>query len=1116
MLSFILGPSGYGKTYTVISEIKALLDRNEGKKVFVIVPEQESVKMEAELLAVCGNRINADVEVINFSRLANRVFRESGGMTYEYIDTPGKDLMTAVILERLKSACPTFSGVSDDTGYIKLIREEMDTLRIRGFHASDIVRASDKLLEEDRGGTTLYSKLNDFATVFQTYEKTLKDNVSDTTDDIERLAQTLDDFDFFEGAYVYVDGFYDYTVPQYNVMERIMKCCHSMTVTFSLISNDREGVFRKTALAYNTLRDLAERNSIEYTVTELTTNHRTKSEALKVISEAVMLGEDLHTESTNGVVIAAADTPYDECVYVAREICKLAKSGVRLSEIAVCAANIASYASVLENVLHTYGVPHLTCSENSVVQMPVITLVLSALDVINSSFYSKNVKSYLKSPYLDLTEEEAYFLENYITLWNLKKKNWYSEDDWVYHPKGYVETFSSEDKHELEVVNRARKKVFTPLKKLAEGFSDRSTVREKAVALVEYFDSLGLSKKVEQYNKELGEAFGGVDYDDEICAWNSLLSALDMLVDGAGNLSVGRDRFIKYMRLILSDMSFGNIPSAIEEVELGDVEFVRNKNVKHMFFIGFNEGVFPAVDDPRSIFTESERKWLYENDLKLCDSQEDKLRDQTFQFLLALLRPSETLYLVYHTSSSDGSKAQALPSYFVNTVTEVTGIEAVNPEHFPPVSVNELREYMVSCGDDLSELLTDEKGIELYKQAQMLREFADRAQKPFHLDAEGNGDDQFYLTQSRLEKYEKCRFSYFVEYMLNVKVRRSAEFGSAEIGSYVHKILETVLKTIIESGKSITEIDQDEIKSLTENAAAEFIEKTARNINENSPKYKYLIDNICFFVLLLIDNIKEEFSASLFKPVYFEENLSKSEVVKPYEIELKSGGKLSLYGIIDRVDSYVDENGVEYIRVVDYKTKTGGKSFSLEDVLNGINLQMLIYLFAFTSTPTDHERREAGIMYMPAARDTLKATDVEVGDDVVRSNISKDLKRSGMYLDDRRIIDAMEIGDEKRFVNLKYDKNNDEYCSNAQSTLATLEEFGIIKRYIDMLFNDVIDNMKAGNIEASPIEEKNSGGSSCSYCPYHPICRFEGEPREKIKCEFPLLKMRQELGEVVE
>lgn len=1116
MLSLIYAPSGYGKTYTVIAEINKILDLGEGRKIYVIVPEQESVKMESELLQACGNRINANVEVINFSRLANRVFREAGGMTYNYVETAGKDLITAVILERVKSVCPTFAESVDDTKYIQILRNEMDTLRSRGLHSADIELVGNKLHEQDKGGTALSAKLSDFATVFSAYEKSLKDNATDATDDISRLADTLKEFDFFEDSYVFIDGFYDYTAPQYDVIEEIMKSCYKMTVTFSLARPDKEEIFRKTSLAFDTIRTCAEKNSIEYTCTQLDTNHRTKNGALKALAEAIITGSDITYPDSEGVTITSVSNPYDECVYVAREIVKLVKSGTAFSEIAICAADIASYASTLENVLESYGISHLNCTEKSIVQMPVISLALSALELVNSSFYSQHMKVYLKSTYLGLSEEEAYLLENYVTLWNIGKKNWYSDDDWTMHPRGYVDRFTSADKTELETVNCARRKVFLPLKKLAEGFSDRSSVREKAESLVRFFDALSLSEKVERYNRELGEAFGNQDYDDEISAWNSLLSALDMLVEGAGDLKVGRERFIKYMRLVMSSLSFGKIPSSLDEVELGDVEFVRNKNVKHLFFIGFNEGIFPSVPEAKSVFTESERRWLSENEVKLDESPEEKLKDQTFQFLLAILRPSETLHLVYHTSSAEGSKAYSLPSYFSSTVLEVLGteIDTYNPSCAIPVAREELIEYIVSTQSDLSSLFSEKESKKLFEEALVLKSFVDSTQKPFHIDSDDIIPQTYTLSQSRLEKYEKCRFSYFVEYMLNARTRKRAEFSRAEIGSYVHKILEIVLKTLTANGADITDASTEEVEKISREAAEEYIERTASNIREDSPKYKYLVDNICSFVLLIVKNIRDEFSASLFRPKYFEEDIRNSDAVKPYEVELDDGGKLLFHGVIDRVDSYVDGNGVEYIRVVDYKTKTGGKSFSLEDVLNGMNIQMLIYLYAFTKTPSDRPRLEAGIMYMPASKEEFKATDDEQGDEILRLQIDKNLKRSGMYLDDKRIIDAMEIGEEKRFVNLKYDKDTEEYKSNASSTLATLEEFGIIQRYIDSLFRDVMDNLKRGNIEAEPIEDNSAEGSACSYCPYHPICRFEGEPRKRIECKKPLVKMREELGEL--
>ena len=236
-------------------------------------------------------------------------------------------------------------------------------------------------------------------------------------------------------------------------------------------------------------------------------------------------------------------------------------------------------------------------------------------------FFYKNIKTYLKNPYLGISEKETYALENYVTLWRTKGKAWLSEEDFIMHPRGYVEEFSDADKEELETVNTARKKIYAPLKVLCEGIS-RPTVEEKIRGIVEYLDLIGVYDRINR------------DSEEERGAWNILIQALEEIVRSAGDLKVSKDRFTKYVRLVLGDMSFGKIPSSLDEVELGDVGFVRNKNVKHLFFLGFNEGVFPCAVETKSVFTESERKWLAANDIVLDDSMDDKMYDQSFLFLI--------------------------------------------------------------------------------------------------------------------------------------------------------------------------------------------------------------------------------------------------------------------------------------------------------------------------------------------------------------------------------------------------------------------------------------------------------------------------------------------------
>ena len=94
----------------------------------------------------------------------------------------------------------------------------------------------------------------------------------------------------------------------------------------------------------------------------------------------------------------------------------------------------------------------------------------------------------------------------------------------------------------------------------------------------------------------------------------------------------------------------------------------------------------------------------------------------------------------------------------------------------------------------------------------------------------------------------------------------------------------------------------------------------------------------------LVEHLARELAQSQFVTAACELRVDESpEGVRPIRIELASGGSIQVGGIIDRLDVYSQED-VTYFRVVDYKT--GSQSYVLEDVCEGLGLQMLLYLFA--------------------------------------------------------------------------------------------------------------------------------------------------------------------------
>lgn len=87
---------------------------------------------------------------------------------------------------------------------------------------------------------------------------------------------------------------------------------------------------------------------------------------------------------------------------------------------------------------------------------------------------------------------------------------------------------------------------------------------------------------------------------------------------------------------------------------------------------------------------------------------------------------------------------------------------------------------------------------------------------------------------------------------------------------------------------------------------------------------------------------------------------------------------VSLAGKVDRVDGYI-RDGRLYLRVMDYKS--GKKSFSLSDIWYGLNMQLIIYLYALQEEGLDRYRRllseelneivPAGVLYVPVRDDII-------------------------------------------------------------------------------------------------------------------------------------------------
>ena len=210
---------------------------------------------------------------------------------------------------------------------------------------------------------------------------------------------------------------------------------------------------------------------------------------------------------------------------------------------------------------------------------------------------------------------------------------------------------------------------------------------------------------------------------------------------------------------------------------------------------------------------------------------------------------------------------------------------------------------------------------------------------------------------------------------------------------------------------------------------------------------------------------------------------------EPLEFKLDDGTVVSMYGIVDRMD-VLREGDRSYIRVVDYKT--GAKKFSLDDVKLGLNIQLLLYLFSAWKAhdskfagdiAPDGEILPAGALYF-SVRPGDMISDVPLSAEEAREKMIDSIDRSGLVLDDREVLEAMDRGISGRYipVTLKADGS-----IKKSASLATLEKFGELYREMEDAVCRIAKEMKSGDAAARPLE--HHGSVPCSWCSMKSVCR---------------------------
>lgn len=1097
MLRLLIGRAGSGKSMQILREICARADAGRGDQL-LLVPEQDSHRSERSLCAAGGGRISMYAEALSFTRLANRVFARAGGLADPYLDDGGRILVMNAAMNAVSGALTVYGNFSRKAEFLEGLIRTADELKSWGVTPEELGEAA------ERAEGNFSKKLRDLSLICGAYAAMTARDAADPRDRLTRLADRLEECDYGRGAVIYVDGFIDFTPQEERVLELLMIRAEEMTVALTCDQAEEDGsqmgIFVPAQRAGARLRRLAARRGIPCQVEFPAEREKNgKDPALRWLEEHYFKeARELYPEPQEAVSVFEADTRFSEVEYAAAYILELVRNrGFRFRDIVVCARNFEEYAVMVESVFERYGVSLFLSEKSDILQKPILTLAVSALETVTGGWEYDDLFRCLKTGLAGLTLEECDLLENYVLRWDIRGALWREDRDWAMSLGGYGKEPDETEREALKRINDLRRRVRMPLAALDGASRAGQTMGEQAEALYGFLESIGLAERLKERAAQFDERGERKLAEEYVQLWDILCAALDQFVDLLGDAPGQPEEFLRLLKLVLSQYDVGTIPVSLDRVTAGGAERVARGRARCLILLGAVDGSFPRSGEAGGLLSDEDRDQLTELGLVLSPDADARMsREMNLVYRIFSL-PTERLLVSYPLSGGGGEGLR--PSFLTERlkasfVQPVLIREAAGDGSFRARALRPCLDYLAAMGGRREEILRsaaswpDWRGpLEPIRRAEEFRRgrLSEKTARRLY-------GERIHLSASRLNRVRSCHFAYFIQYGLGARPRKPAGFDAPEAGSFVHYILEQVLRDLEETG-GFSGLDPERLRALTKKYIDRYAGALPGQMGERTARFQYLFRRLCESVYPVVENAAEELASSDFRPLAFELRFGEGGPLPP--VEAKSGGTtVSVGGFVDRVDGW-EKNGKLYLRVMDYKT--GKKEFDFADVWHGLGMQTLLYLFALEKngkTLFGKEVVPAGALFLPA-RDVIVPAEGAISEEERRKKRDKLLLRSGILLDDPAVLEAMEHGvlSGSRFLPVKAGKDG------MKGAVAPAGRFRRLEEHLERTLRQVAEEMRAGTISADPYY-RAGGQCACDFCEFRDACQFDergGEDRRR-------------------
>lgn len=1109
MLHLILGSAGTGKTTQLYQEIQETVDG--GGRCILLVPEQASFENEKLLYRKLGAKNVLSVEVLSFTRLCDHVFRTYGGLAGIHMDDTARQLLMSVALESLQDSLKVYKKNAGSAPFVESVCSMVHELKTAGVTGEQLRAAADlQETEESR------DKFYDIALIYDTFQAIVQQGYNDPDDHLERAAQLLEGTDYFAGCHVYVDGFVAFLGAEWKLLRQILSCGGDLTVALCCEDGNMHGssgAFAAASATARRLTDLAKKCGSQVSLpVKCCKAYRFTADGLAHFTAEFPRLRPNRLSDFSGAKQLSCENPDDEIEAVASQIADLVRQGYRYRDIAVIARDLERYEVTLETVFSRYGIPYFSDSSVDVQVNPLIRGILCALDAAQSRFESENILSFAKSGLLTIDSISIGLLENYCYTWGINRDAW--REDFQNHPDGMKEQFSGEAQARLERINQTRAFLMDGLLFLEKGLKDCSG-ELFAKTVYDYLLRIDAPQAMNTMAEHMPSAEAKRFMEDSVQIWDALMGILDIFGGALGKLRFSSYRFIQLFRLAVGSLKIGTVPQTLDQVLVGTADRIRPNAPRAVFVIGLNEGVFPRWAGSGGLLSNQERESLKEDGVDLLHTANRQAQLEAYYVYFAVTQPSEKLFLSFPRQDVAGHGLA--PSAVVAQAEKICGktLTAFSDSLSALDRLNGEKTAFDLMARGWRENTPEQAALRHWfhqnrpERLMILEGMA--AFKPYRLETkEGQSlfEGDLHLSPSRLERYFNCPFSFFCETGMDLHPRRRAEFNPMESGTMIHLVLQQMMKRY--GGKGLAELDDTKLREESAGFIVEALHKKISDLEAMPKRFLYLFERQVDVLVRLLRHLGQEFLQSKYETVGMELPIRENGACQPLRLQTGDGSRILVEGVVDRVDALQDEKK-RYLRVVDYKT--GVKKFDLSEICHGLDMQMLIYLFALCDSFGGDalENIPAGVLYMPARNDVVDAQRSLEADKLAAMRDAQ-LKMNGLLLEDLKSLEAMEAELHGRFIPAKKDKEG--LLDRKKSDLVTYRQMRAVRDGVEMRLKGMAEKLKSGQIEALPVlkPEQRDGRTVCAYCEFAFICGHEQDDPVKELAKLDKEAALRELG----